>query len=532
MMTQVAFTAPHGEAAKTGLDVLTQGGSAVDAMVAAAAMISVQYPHMNSLGGDSFWLVQRAGKAPITIDGAGYAAKAADRDYYAERNYEAIPSRGADAALCVAGTLSGWQRAREYMEPHSPTMPLGDLLAPAIHAAKNGITVTESLAFAIKKCATEFSEFKELRALFYPGGTGLEVGESLRNPGLAHLLDTLAHNGLEDFYWGETGEAISASLLQQGSPISLQDLHTYRAQYQRPLATEISHGKLFNMSAPTQGIASLLILAIYDALNPGSNTQHWSEAQRVHVLIEAIKRAFIVRDEEVADTSALSSNWPNILSEQNIRALANEVNMDQTLAWPHEAKPGDTVWMGAVDKHGTMVSFIQSIYWEFGSGIVIPEFGLIWNNRGSSFSLDPNRRTSLQPRTKPFHTLNPAAAILNDGSRMVYGTMGGEGQPQTQAALFSRHIFNDVNLQDAIADGRWLLGRTWGDVNTDLKMEKALYDRVGSDLETLGHKISVVPQSEQMGHAGGIRLYQDGHIDCATDPRSDGLALVANLSHN
>jgi len=250
------------------------------------------------------------------------------------------------------------------------------------------------------------------------------------------------------------------------------------------------------------------------------------EADHVHALVEATKLAFTLRDAEVCDPGHLGERWPELLDTQHIDSLAAQVELARAAPWPRPAKHGDTVWMGALDDQGWMVSFIQSVYWEFGSAVVVPGTGLAWNNRGMSFSLDAAHPNRLRPRCKPFHTLNPAAAIAGDGRRMVYGTMGGEGQPQTQAALFSRYFWQGEPLDAAIADGRWLLGRTWGDSDNDLKLEQALYDRIGGDLAARGHQLKCVPQhSEMMGHAGAICLYPDGRVDAATDPRSDGAAM-------
>jgi gamma-glutamyltranspeptidase/glutathione hydrolase len=182
--------------------------------------------------------------------------------------------------------------------------------------------------------------------------------------------------------------------------------------------------------------------------------------------------------------------------------------------------------MGACDSQGRMVSYIQSLYWEFGSGIVSPQTGIVWNNRGTSFSLQPDSLQFLKPGLKPFHTLNPAYAEYDNGDRIVYGTMGGEGQPQTQAALFSRFTWNDQNLGESIADPRWLLGRTWGDVSHNLKIEKDLDSDVIDSLKARGHDVALVPEhSEMMGHAGAVHLSSQGHVMAATDPRSDGKAI-------
>ena len=195
--------------------------------------------------------------------------------------------------------------------------------------------------------------------------------------------------------------------------------------------------------------------------------------------------------------------------------------------WPHVPKPGDTIWMGAADHSGRVVSFIQSTYWEYGSGVMANDSGIVWQNRGMSFSLDANHPNTLEPGKRPFHTLNPALAQLNDGRTMAYGTMGGEGQPQTQSAIFSRHVMFGTPLQEAITAPRWLLGRTWGDDTTSLKLENRFDERLIDRLISAGHDVEVLPDfTSTMGHAGAVSVSSDGRYEGANDPRSDGAAIA------
>ncbi|GGA73015.1 gamma-glutamyltranspeptidase [Neiella marina] len=524
MAHDIAFTAPHSGAAEIGLQVLKDGGNAVDAMVAAAAAISVLYPHMNSLAGDGFWLIQKPGEQPRAIDASGCSAKLATIDWYQKRNYSSIPGRGGPAALTIGGTLDGWRLARQIIAESDPVKPLKELLAPAAKLARDGIRVTDSLAAASRKVESDMAAQLDYKKLFMPLKQPLISGQQFTNSALAETLEKIAADGTDTFYRGELAAHIAGALEQQGSPIRYQDLADYRAKEVTPLATTIRHGTLYNLPAPSQGLASLLILAIYDAIYD----PEWNTSKRIHGLLEATKRAFLVRDAEVTDPSRVSDGWPELLSKTHIDRLAADIDQ-LAMPWPHVAEPGDTVWMGCTDANGTMVSFIQSVYWEFGSGVVIPGTGLVWNNRGASFSLDSNDVNALGPKLKPFHTLNPAMAELLDGRRISYGTMGGEGQPQTQATLLSRYLYDDFAIADAIAEPRWLLGRTWGDTDHDLKMEQSLYDQQAAKLTQVGHEIRPVPDcNELMGHAGAIVRHPDGELEAASDPRSDGAGLTAS----
>jgi gamma-glutamyltranspeptidase/glutathione hydrolase len=213
----------------------------------------------------------------------------------------------------------------------------------------------------------------------------------------------------------------------------------------------------------------------------------------------------------------------SLLSASRLDALAKEIRLPTALPWGGKSTTGDTVWMGVIDGNGLAASFIQSIYHEFGSGVVLPATGLNWQNRGASFSLNAKHLRALQPRKKPFHTLNPAAATFKDGRSMVYGTMGGDGQPQTQAAVFSRAIWFKQPLQQAVSAPRWLLGRTWGKSSDTLKLESRFPAATVSDLKQRGHEVELLgAYDETTGHAGAIVRNDNGVLEGAADPRSDG----------
>jgi gamma-glutamyltranspeptidase len=527
--TQLAFTSPHYAATNAGSKILEQGGTAIEAMVAAAASIAVAYPHMNGMGGDGFWLISEPNKAPIAIDASGTAAQNATLDYY--QGMLRIPTRGPTAALTMAGAVSGWHKALAISQEWQPNMTLSTLFDNAINQAQWGIEVTQSMHEASVKTFDELATMPHF-AQFLIKEKVLKKGKILKLPKLAKTLQLLAKNGLQDFYQGEIASMLAADLAHAGSPIQLSDFAQYQAQIVEPLKVSTSKGTLYNLPAPTQGVASLIILALYDKLYEqykdtllGSED---SELEMVHLLIECTKQAFIKRNEYVTDASRLPLDLTELLSAASIDAMLENIRSDVALPWPHQAKPGDTVWMGACDSEGRMVSYIQSLYWEFGSGVVSPSTGIVWNNRGISFSLAKDDLQTLAPGMKPFHTLNPAFAELNDGRRMSYGTMGGEGQPQTQAALFSRHVYHNMPLDKAIASGRWLLGRTWGDESHNLKLESDLAQRIGSALQAREHDLAIVePCNELMGHAGAIVLDVDGIANTATDPRSNGKTFSA-----
>lgn len=505
-----AFTAPHADATEAGLSILKQGGSAIEAMVAAAAMIAVVYPHMNGIGGDGFWLIHRPNESPIAIDAAGFSASAVN-DFPQK-------TRGGAVAITQAGTLAGWKLALAE-DPHR-ALSLSTILAPAIEQARHGFIVTQTLADAAKKLCQEEGPNQAFYDLFAPNGEPLKVGSVFTNPHLAETFEEIANQGIDHFYQGSLAQDIIATLSAAGSPLTLADHAKTKAKKVTPLKVAIEGAELYNLPAPTQGISSLMILAIVDALKG----QVESEAEWTHLIVEATKQSFMMRDQILADPAFMQDNYPSLLTSAMPKMIA-QVNLSEAKPWPHVAETADTIWMGGTDQHGQMVSFIQSLYWEFGSGILIKNRGFVWNNRALGFSEDKQHPNAIGPNKKPKHTLNPALAIMDDGRRLIYGTMGGEGQPQTQAALFSRYFFRNHSLTDAIAKGRWLLGRTWGDNDNDLKLEADLADEIGSALTNKNHRWRTLPKhSELMGHAGAIATRKNIVIDLATDPRSDGAA--------
>jgi gamma-glutamyltranspeptidase len=517
-----AFSAPHRAAALAGRDIFSAGGTAIEAMVAAAAAIAVAYPHMNGIGGDGFWLIHRPNEVPVGISGCGRAAGLATPEWYCDRGVTgALPSRGALAALTVPGTIDGWAKALALV-PDARRLPLTTLLAPAIALARDGIAVTanQSLTTAAKlgtlKGVPGFDE------TFLVDGRAPAPGALLRQTALGDTLARLADAGLDDYYRGEIAATHARFLEDAGSPLRLSDFHRFAADQVTPLTVGTSAGQLYNMIAPTQGVSALMILALFDRLGvtEGEGFSH------LHGLIEATKQAFIQRNAELGDPDHMTSPAQDWLATTHLDDLAGRIDPACALPWPHEAKPGDTIWMGAADSEGMVVSFIQSVYWEFGSALTCTETGVFFQNRGSGFSLakGPNQ---LGPYRRPFHTLNPALAHLSDGRIMSYGTMGGEGQPQTQAAVFTRHVLFGQDLQAAVTAPRWLLGKTWGDTTTTLKLEDRFDPALVAELRAAGHEIEMIaPFSDIAGHAGAVMLHPNGLIEAASDPRADGAALA------
>jgi gamma-glutamyltranspeptidase len=516
--------APHTAAAEAGRLILAEGGNAIEAMIAAAATIAAVYPHMTHAGGDGFWLIQQPNRRVHGIEACGYAGEGATVRAYLDRGHYEIPTRGPLAALTVPGAIGGWRLANAIAKASGGTMPRTAMMEPAIRAAREGYAVTRSQALLTVDKLYELKDCPGFAETFLVDGKPPVEGTHLKQPALADSLEHLARNGFQDAYRGDISRELANDLEKIGSPVTRADLQGYYAVERDPLTLSHSLGQVYNMPPPTQGLASLMILGILDQLEAMHGAVAQESAAFVHRIVEATKRAFLVRDRFVTDFDRLSGNPSDFLTHSALMREAQQVDLGRALAWPQRPGAGDTIWMGAADAEGRVVSYIQSIYWEFGSGCVSPSTGFLMQNRGASFALDPKALNPLEPGRRPFHTLNPALAQLKDGRTFAYGTMGGEGQPQTQAQIFERHVRYGVPLDEALDRPRWLLGRTWGSPITGLRLESRFDESLVKALDRMGHRAELLaePYSDTMGHAGGVTWFPDRSVAGAHDPRADG----------
>jgi gamma-glutamyltranspeptidase/glutathione hydrolase len=515
--------APHALAAQSALAVLREGGNAIEAMVCAAATIAVVYPHMNSIGGDSFWLIMPPNWQPVGIDACGRAGTLASIDFYRLRNASSIPIRGPLAANTVAGTISGWIKALALAQEHGASLPLVRLLEDAIGYARDGIPVTRSQHLATKAKLAELKDQPGFARCYLVNGEAPLTGSRFRQPDLYRTFTRLAEEGLGAFYRGSLARDFAHHLSAVGSPVTLEDLAQQEAVTVQPLHLRHSAGDVYNLPPPTQGLVSLLILGMLDRCGVDRATAE--RADFVHLVVEATKQAFKLRDRYICDPRDLQIDPQSLLQAQKLTDLTAGIDRNRAAPWGAATKPGDTIWMGVTDRNGLAVSFIQSIYHEYGSGVVIGDTGVVWQNRGASFRLDPNHLLALRPGRKPFHTLNPAGARLKDGRTLVYGTMGGDGQPQTQAAVFTRYVMFGESAQQAVTAPRWLLGRTWGNASDTLKLERRFDGSLVAELRARAHDVELLQDfDEAVGHAGLIAAHPDGVLEAAADPRSDGVA--------
>ncbi len=520
--SSAAVAAPHGLAAEAGRDVLAQGGNAIEAMIAMASTIAVVYPHANSLGGDGFWLIRDARGKVRAIEACGYAGEFATPERYAKLRLDAVPPRGPHAAITVPGAIGGWRLALEFSAAIGGRLPLPILLERAGECARAGAPVSRSEA--------RFDPLSEEALMQAPGFAQTYLIEAKPAPAghlrkqlrLSETLAQLAHCGLDDFYRGDIARELAVDLEGIGAPISRGDLKAYEAAWREPLSMRYGRATLYNTPAPTQGIASLILLGLFERLN----ARGLDSFEHAHALIEAAKRALAIRDRVCTDFRYATADFNALLSPAALMRESQEIDMARAAPWPLQAAKGDTIWMGAIDGQGLCVSYIQSSYWEFGSGCVLPRTGVLMQNRGVSFSLRPGALNRLQPGRRPFHTLNPPLCVFDDGRILSYGTMGGDGQPQFQAQIFTR-IYSGRSIASALSAPRHLFGQTWGEASASVKIETEYDDAVARRLERAGHIIERLgPQDcDHFGHAGALMRGAKGEIEAAHDCRADGGAL-------
>ncbi len=522
--------APHLLASQSGVAALRGGGNALDAAIAAAATIAVVYPHMNGIGGDNFWMIWDAGAKRLrALCGAGRSAAAASIDWYAARGVrDAIPARGGLAALTVPGAVDGWWQAHR----HSATAmgsPLGwdDLLADAIAYAAGGFSASAGQRRPPPREPDLFGPTasaemrRELWPLYHP--EALSRGPLVQTD-LARSLETIRDGGPDAFYRGPLGRRLIVAAAAAGSPLSVEDLASHRSEWMEPLVLPFGGGVAASFPPPTQGMSALALLGLAD----GFDLAALEEADYIHVLVEAIKLAFADRDRHLTDPAAMTVAPAELLAPERLTRLRGRISRQRAMA-PEAAAAagGDTIAIVTADGAGNAVSLIQSLYYTFGSGLMAGDTGIVLQNRGAFFSLDPRHVNALSPRKHTMHTLIPSMYLEDGRPRMVYGTMGGEGQPQTQAALLTRRLRRGHGTQACVEAPRWLYGRTWGVATRALSLEGRYPASLAQDLAGRGHDVKTGEEWDDLfGHAHAIWLdTAEGGLCGGSDPRADGGAL-------
>lgn len=506
--------APHARASEAGAAILREGGTAVEALVAASSVCAAVWPHMTGLGGDGVWLL--AGPedaAPAVVESIGRAGQqaAAVAEILRAEGLTQVPERGPRAGLTAPGTVAGWALALKH--EGAGKLPLSRLFADAVALAREGVEVSPHLAEAFERLEAETQA--------WPGfDTVMErYGGTLRQPALAATLKRLAEAGLADFYTGQSAAALASDLALADCPLTAADLSSHAARMVEPLVLRGRTGSVYAPPPPTQGLTALMMLGLFDRL-------HAAEAggfDHLHGLIEAAKQAVLVREAVLADPDAMEAEAATFVTPSDLAMRASDIVPNLALGWPVEAAPGDTVFLAAVDAEGRMACTLQSLYAEFGAGVVSPRTGVILHNRAAAFALEADSPRALVPGRRPPHTLAPVMAVLKDGRRIMVGAAGGDAQPQAVAQILARHVTFRQPLADAVTAPRFRLGKDGPEDADDVKMEDGTDARVVEALRAAGHAIRMIAAPNALtGQAGAVVRHPDGRVEAAADPRAEG----------
>jgi gamma-glutamyltranspeptidase len=521
-------TSPHSLASGAGVDVLRAGGSAIDAAIAAAAVLAVVYPHMTGLGGDAFWLIYDGGTGEIGyLNGGGKASAGATPEALAKRGHSGIPLQGIiPATLTVPGGVASWIAAHDA---HG-RLPLPRVLQAAIGYARDGFPVTARLAAFIEMMRDELAKHPETAAVLLPGRAVPLAGTKLANPNLANTLQAIAERGRAGFYEGPVGAEMARFSREQGGSFGLDDLARQDATWGKPLVGRYRDVTIFNTPPPTQGFAVIEMLNMMESFDP--RAMDLLGPDRLHLLVQAKQIAYHDRDLLLADPAFAEIPIETLISRDYAERRRKLINPAAALRWDqvpsYGSLAGDTVYVAAVDRDGNAVSLIQSLYGAFGSCVTAGDTGVILQNRSAYFSLDPNHPNCLAPGKIPLHTLIASMAKRNGRLCTVLGCMGADGQPQIQLQLYTAMIDYGLDIQEALELPRFLSGRfSLGEVRDTLYMESRFPAETMATLEQRGHIVHRWGAwNEQAGHAHGIVIGPEGRVlSGGSDPRSDGAAI-------
>lgn len=517
---EAMVVSPHELATAAGARVLAQGGNAFDAAVAVSACLAVVYPHMTGIGGDSFWLAYHAGERTVRgYNASGRSGYAAKLEQFA--GFEAIPNRGVRAAITVPGMVDGW----DAVHGTYGKLPWGDVLAPAIGYAEGGFPMTRDQWAHTTAHADMLAATPETEAIYLPGGSAVLPGARFKQADMAATLKRIAAGGRDEFYKGETAREIVSFLEKNGGLLTEDDFADHAGDWVEPARGSYRGYDLYQMTPNSQGFTGIMALQMLENFDLAGAVEHGSY-EYYHLCVEALKLSFRDRNTYLTDPAFSAVPLERLLDKGYAAKLAASIDLGRALSAQSEPLGSDTAYAAVVDKDGNAVSFIQSLYFEFGSGVVAGGTGVLLQNRGSFFSLDPGHVNRLQPGKRTFHTLMPAMACQGGKPVLLYGTQGGEGQPQTQTALFTRMVDYGMDPQSAIDAPRWVWGRTWGEPTLELKLEGRVPDEVLAKLGEAGHMVRKVADFDGiMGHAHAIRRDERGFLQGGADRRSDGSAI-------
>jgi len=537
-----AVVAPHHLATEAGLAILRAGGSAVDAAIATNAVLGVVMPNGCGIGGDAFWLIwDEASASQQALNGSGRSPAATDAEAIRGLGVTVIPPRG-PLAITVPGAVRSWGDAHNRFGRLSRS----DILTPAIELARGGFPAWPGLIAAVEATlplvAGVLGSDSGFARVYRPHGRPWRAGELVRLPALAATLERLAEAGFDDLYDGDIAERQARGLAAVGSAITTADLTEHRSTWTEPISTDYRGVRVTTHPPNSSGMVALELLNILERFEPppaaafgpdGVTDPGW-----IHLGIEAAKLALADRDAHLTDPDFHAVPVDRLLSSDHAATMAARIDPARAAPSPAARSPrgGGTIYLATVDAEGNAVSLIESNYMGFGSGVVDPDTGIHYQNRGSFFSLDPAHVNVLAPRKRTLHTLLPGMLFRPGDPRpwIVTGAMGGDAQPQVHAQVVSGLVDGGLDVATTVAAPRWFVEPAAHFAPpVEVRAEPRFADGVLATLEALGHPVTrTEPFDGWVGHAHAIELVDggpatpEGSLAAATDPRSAGLPAV------
>lgn len=503
----------HPQASLAALDILRAGGNAVDAAICAVAVQSVVEPHMTGIGGDCFAIYSPAGSAPVCLNGSGRAPAAATLEHYLERGQTAIADDSVDA-VTVPGAIDAWCR---LLERHG-RLGIDRVLSPAIDAAENGFRITPRVAHDWTVDMPRIAHYPDAAAHYLPNGVPPRTGDRMRHPALAETLRRIARDGAKAFYEGEVAADMVARLRQLGGLHTEEDFATTESTFGAPISARYRDHDLLECPPNGQGLAALIIARVLDGFD--LSDAGLTEADRIHLLVEATKAGYAARDRFIADPDYMDMAVEDMLSDRTvaaIRAHIDPLKAREAYRW-EGPEHRDTVYVSVVDRDRNVVSLINSLFYSFGSGIYAPKTGVLFQNRGTGFRVEPGHPNAIAPRKRPFHTIIPGMLSEAGRTRMAFGVMGGHYQAVGHAHFISQMLDRGFDPQMASDAPRSLFldGTLW--------LEPTISEETRRTLERMGH--ATAWRDEPLGGCQAIWIDDArGVLLGASDHRKDGMAI-------
>jgi len=509
------------QASQAGAEILAQGGSAVDAAIAANAVLGVMEPDMNGIGGDLFAIYWDAKTGKLFgLNASGWAPKALTIDYLKARDVTRMPASGIDSAT-VPGAVDGWNKLHQRFG----RMDWKELFAPAIFYAENGFPVQELIAADWQDAAREkLKQDPETRRVFLVHDEAPAMGTLFRNPDIAKALRGLAAGGPQAFYKGDIANAILATEHELGGTMTADDLKEFSAEWVDPISTTYRGWRVYELPPNGQGMAALEMLNIMEQFSPAKAGP--LSAEEIHKRIEAMKLAYADLARYNADPRFAKVPVGGLLSKDYAKQRAQLIDLQKANCNTEAGNPpaSDTTYLTAVDKDGNIVSLIQSNFSGFGSGITVRGMGFVLQNRGALFMLDPDKPDALAGRKRPFHTIIPAFMEKGD-DHIGFGIMGGANQPLAHAQFVSNYVDYGMNLQAAMETARFTVRGNFN-IGCKILIEDRVPPEVRQQLTAMGHQLEVRGDfSLLMGRGQAIdHSTKTGVNFAASDARTDGSA--------